>query len=146
LTLGIETTSLSGPSASYLHIPGGIFAKIISRIANIPIIKSRIPSTAVDNQDRVERKVWSQSVDSRATSNDYQVVYGHLPHPCERLNCLTDYQVTYGHLPNPCDYLNCPTDGERERDLYFSMVTSTHYGTKTPPGQQPTNLCPGDMT
>ena len=28
---------------------------------------------------------------------------------------------------------------ERERNLYFSVVTGTHYGTKTPPGQQPTN-------
>jgi hypothetical protein len=26
---------------------------------------------------------------------------------------------------------------ERERDLYFSMVTGRHYGTKTPPDQQP---------
>jgi hypothetical protein len=26
---------------------------------------------------------------------------------------------------------------ERERDLYFSVVTGTHYGTKTPPDQQP---------
>ena len=31
----------------------------------------------------------------------------------------------------------------RERDLYFSVVTGTHYGTKTPPDQQPTKLCAG---
>ena len=35
---------------------------------------------------------------------------------------------------------------ERERDPYFSVVTGTHYGTKTPPGLQPTNPCAGDMT
>ena len=28
---------------------------------------------------------------------------------------------------------------ERERDLYFSVVTGTRYGTKTPPGRQPAN-------
>ena len=28
--------------------------------------------------------------------------------------------------------------GERERDLDFSVVTGTYYGTKTPPDQQPT--------
>ena len=28
---------------------------------------------------------------------------------------------------------------ERERNLYFSVVTGMHYGTKTPPGQQPMN-------
>ena len=32
---------------------------------------------------------------------------------------------------------------ERERDLYLSVVTGTHYGTKTPPDQQPTKLCAG---
>ena len=37
----------------------------------------------------------------------------------------------------------CKHRRERERDLYFSMVTGTHYGTKTPPGQQPANLCAG---
>ena len=31
--------------------------------------------------------------------------------------------------------------GERERDLYFSVVTGTYYETKTPPDQQPTKLC-----
>ena len=36
--------------------------------------------------------------------------------------------------------------GESERYLYFSVVTGTRYGTKTPPGQQPTNPCAGDMT
>ena len=35
------------------------------------------------------------------------------------------------------------SQGERERDLYFSVVTGTHYGTKTPPDQQPTKLCAG---
>jgi len=34
---------------------------------------------------------------------------------------------------------------ERERDLYFSAGTGTHYGTKTLPGQ-PTNPCAGDLT
>jgi len=29
---------------------------------------------------------------------------------------------------------------------YISMVTGTHYGTKTPPIQQPTNPCTRDMT
>ena len=33
--------------------------------------------------------------------------------------------------------------GERERHLYFPVVTSAHYGTKTPPDQQPTKLCAG---
>src|SRR5258706_14541345 len=33
----------------------------------------------------------------------------------------------------------------RERDLYFSVVTGTHYWTKTPPDQQPTNPCAGVM-
>ena len=32
---------------------------------------------------------------------------------------------------------------ERERNLYFSMVTGAHYGTKTPPDQQPTKLSQG---
>ena len=32
---------------------------------------------------------------------------------------------------------------ERERNLYFSVVTGTHYGTKTPPDQQPTKLSQG---
>ena len=32
---------------------------------------------------------------------------------------------------------------ERERHLYFSVVTGTHYGTKTSPDQQPTKLCAG---
>ena len=32
---------------------------------------------------------------------------------------------------------------ERERDLYFSVVTGTHYRTKTPPDQQPATLCTG---
>jgi hypothetical protein len=32
---------------------------------------------------------------------------------------------------------------ERERHLYSSVVTGTHYGTKTPPDQQPTKLCAG---
>jgi len=41
--------------------------------------------------------------------------------------------------------LETPT-AERQRDLYFSVVTGTRYGTKTPPGQQPTNPCAGDMT
>ena len=31
---------------------------------------------------------------------------------------------------------------ERERSI-FSVVTGTHYGTKTPPDQQPTTLCAG---
>ena len=34
----------------------------------------------------------------------------------------------------------------RERVLYSSVVTGTRYGTKTPPGQQPTTPCAGDMT
>ena len=34
---------------------------------------------------------------------------------------------------------------EREIFLFFSVVTSTRYGTKTPPGQQPTKPCAGDM-
>ena len=32
---------------------------------------------------------------------------------------------------------------ERERNLYFPVVTGTHYGTKTPPDQQPTRLSQG---
>ena len=32
---------------------------------------------------------------------------------------------------------------ERERNLYFSMVTGMHYGTKTPPDQQPTKVSQG---
>ena len=35
---------------------------------------------------------------------------------------------------------------ERERDLYFSVVTGTRYGTKTPPDQQPAKLSAGGMT
>ena len=34
---------------------------------------------------------------------------------------------------------------ERKRDLYFSVVTGTRYRTKTPPGQQRTKPCAGDM-
>ena len=34
---------------------------------------------------------------------------------------------------------------ERESNLYFAMVTGTHYRTKTPPDQQPTNPSAGDM-
>ena len=37
-------------------------------------------------------------------------------------------------------------EDERERDPYFSVVTGTHYGTKTLPDQQPTNPCAGVMT
>ena len=32
---------------------------------------------------------------------------------------------------------------EREKNLYFSVVTGTHYRTKTPPDQQPTELSQG---
>ena len=35
------------------------------------------------------------------------------------------------------------TQGERERDLYFPVVTGAHYGTKTPPGQQPAGRAQG---
>ena len=35
---------------------------------------------------------------------------------------------------------------ERERYRYLPVVTGTRYGTKTPPGQQPTNLRARDMT
>ena len=38
---------------------------------------------------------------------------------------------------------NRRNERERERDLYFSVVTGTHYGTKTPPDQQPAMLCAG---
>ena len=41
-----------------------------------------------------------------------------------------------------CRYLILPS-GERERNLYFSVVTGTHYGTKTPPDQQPTKVSQG---
>ena len=37
---------------------------------------------------------------------------------------------------------HCP---ERHIYLYFSVVTGMHYGTKTPPGQQPMKLSAGDM-
>ena len=40
----------------------------------------------------------------------------------------------------------CSREGERERDLRSYVITGTRYGTKTPPGQQPTNPCAGDMT
>ena len=35
---------------------------------------------------------------------------------------------------------------KREINLYFSVVTGIHYGTKPPPGQQPTNPRAEDMT
>src|SRR5258706_5702927 len=35
-----------------------------------------------------------------------------------------------------------PPDPERERSIFF-VVTGTHYRTKTPPDQQPTNSCRG---
>ena len=35
--------------------------------------------------------------------------------------------------------LDGASERERERYLYFSVVTGTHYGTKTPPGWQPAN-------
>ncbi len=35
---------------------------------------------------------------------------------------------------------------EREREIYLSVVTGTHYGTKTPPDQQPTNPNAGGMS
>ena len=50
-----------------------------------------------------------------------------------------------------CHIIGCVEVGDccqlmGERDLHFFLVTGTHYGTKTPPGQQPTNLCIGDIT
>ena len=43
------------------------------------------------------------------------------------------------------DYFNLesPTDMEREKNLYFPVVTGMHYRTKTPPDQQPTKLSQG---
>ena len=37
-------------------------------------------------------------------------------------------------------YLQGYDKRERERNLYFPMVTGLHYGTKTPPDQQPMRL------
>ena len=36
-------------------------------------------------------------------------------------------------------------DLKRDIYIYFSVVTGTQYGTKTPPDQQPTGPCAGDM-
>jgi len=50
-------------------------------------------------------------------------------------------------LSQDANYIIMYTDRfmeEKERNLYFSMVTGTHYRTMTPPGQQPTYPCAED--
>ena len=41
------------------------------------------------------------------------------------------------------EFLEHQSRRERERCLYFAMVTGTHYRTKTPPDQQPANRAQG---
>ena len=45
------------------------------------------------------------------------------------------------HLTNSVDI-----NAMREKERGFFVVTGTHYGTKTPADQQPTELCAGGMT
>lgn len=44
------------------------------------------------------------------------------------------------------DWTIAQAERERARYLYFCVLTGTRYGTTTPPGQQPTNPCVGNMT
>ena len=50
---------------------------------------------------------------------------------------LTEIRASLLHI------LHTRRERERERNLYFSVVTGTHYRTKTPPDQQPMKVLQG---
>ena len=93
------------------------------------------------------------------TLRHQQQQWQHIPHCHEPMTmyishnqeCLQAHGKGVGQIMAAIGYSSSPLirpphslgHWERESHLYFSVVTHTHYRTKTPPGPQPMNLCTG---
>jgi len=101
-------------------------------------------SRLAEDRNDVSLFVQSTILQNGQPPTSSQSGWGLRPSNCEIWKLVIFVKVENSSVSKRC-CRHAVTRGEREIYI-FPWFRGTHYGTKTPTGQQPTNPCAGDMT